>query len=643
MGSSSSKNTKKKKEEYSRNDYIPEGYIPEKKIENMANELSGEDTQKILSQMEVSICKILNKDGSGTGFFCTISIDKSSEEFKALITNNHVLNIEDIAPNKKIKITINNSYFSNIIVIDSKRRVYTSAEYDITIIELRESDNLQKVNFLKIDEKKIKTIKVISSFDNTDNFEKEEVYILQYPGGLKAKYSVGIIECIVDEYNIQHLCSTKPGSSGSPILSLSSFKILGIHKGCHPKLDYNLGTFIKNPLDEFRDFHKQGILGNYSALKNKVKNGTKKIKIKTNEIIIKLKVEKKDIKKKIYFLGNFNDIENLINKNKIEKDGYYLKEINKSKTEIFIENDKIKEFNIYFIPEYEKDYEIKIKFNYNMNNCSYMFFNCPNIIKIDLSNFITTSVTNMNHMFGRCYNVKEIELNNFNTDEVIDMSYMFSKCKNLLYIDLSNFETDKVRNMSCMFNECLVITNIYIYFFNTEKVTDMSGMFLNCNQLEKLNLNSFNTKNVIDMNYMFQNCFSLKELITDKNNFNTENVKKMCNMFKGCNNLNNLNLSLNTKKANLISFMFENCYNLEALDLSKFNTKNVKNMSKIFKSCKKLSTIDISTFSFENIKENQMTNMFDECDSLTTIKINKNWKQKIESTNDILNNIEIIY
>jgi len=643
MGSSSSKKTEKKKEKYSPNYYIPEEYIPEKKIENMANELSGEQTEKILSQMKVSICKILNKDGSGTGFFCTISIDKTSERFKALITNNHVLDIEDIAPNKKIKITINNSYFSNIIVIDSKRKVYTSVEYDITIIELRESDNLQKVEFLEIDEEKIKTIKVISILDNPEKFDEEEVYIIQYPGGLKAKQSVGVIKLIDDEYNIRHLCSTKPGSSGSPILSLSSFKILGIHKGYNPYYNRNLGTFIKNPIDEFRYFYKEGILGNYSALKNKVKNGTKIIKKKTNEIIIKLKVVKKDIGKKIYFLGNFNDLENIINKDKIEKDGYYLKEINKSKIEILIENDKIKEFNIYFIPEYEKEYEIKIKFNYNMKNCSYMFFNCPNIIKIDLSNFITSNVTNMNHMFGRCYNVKEIELNNFHTDEVIDMSYMFSKCKNLLYIDLSNFETDKVRNMSCMFNECLVITNIYIYFFNTEKVTNMSGMFLNCNQLEELNLNSFNTKNVIDMNYMFQNCFSLKILLTDKNNFNTENVKKMCKMFKGCNNLNNLNLSLNTKEAYLMSFMFENCYNLEALDLSKFNTKNVKNMTKIFKSCKKLSKIDISTFSFENIKEDQMNNMFDECDSLTTIKINKKWKQKIESINDNLNNIQIIY
>ena len=57
-----------------------------------------DETELILKQMRYSICKIENKNGDGTGFFCQI-LNK-----KLLITNNHVINEEIIKDNKsKIK------------------------------------------------------------------------------------------------------------------------------------------------------------------------------------------------------------------------------------------------------------------------------------------------------------------------------------------------------------------------------------------------------------------------------------------------------------------------------------------------------------------------------------------------------------
>jgi V8-like Glu-specific endopeptidase len=50
--------------------------------------------------------------------------------------------------------------------------------------------------------------------------------------------------------SIYHTCSTDFGSSGSPILSLKTFKVLGIHFGAS-HLEFNRGTFIKYAIDDF--------------------------------------------------------------------------------------------------------------------------------------------------------------------------------------------------------------------------------------------------------------------------------------------------------------------------------------------------------------------------------------------------------
>ena len=57
-----------------------------------------------------------------------------------------------------------------------------------------------------------------------------------------------------------------------------------------------------------------------------------------------------------------------------------------------------------FKPEKEGLYEIKIKFNNKIKDCSYMFFGCSNLTNIDLSSFDTKNIINMSYMFFGCIN-----------------------------------------------------------------------------------------------------------------------------------------------------------------------------------------------------------------------------------------------
>ena len=615
MGSSSSNEKKKKKllEERNKkdNEKMEKTYIKEVFIEN-SKDLTKEQLEKLTSQMTHSLCKIYNNDkGCGTGFFCSINYSKKEPPLKALITNNHVLDINDIHPDKTIKITINDCVISRTIEIGGKRKIYTNVDYDITIIEIKPTDLLEFIKYLEIDEK---------VFEENIERKNKSVYIIRYPGNkTNSSNSHGQMTISEDLIQIDHKCSTEPGSSGSPILDLSTFKVLGIHKGHNQSKTSNLGTFLKKPIEEFIKFNKEGILDNYDRLKKTVRVITKEEEKKKNEIKIKLKINKNDINQKIYFLNNPED-DKLINK-----------ELNETNIEVFLDNQKIK-FQKYIISEFEKDYSITLKFNVQIKDCSYMFFNCSNITEIDLSLFNSKKVTNMNHMFGRCYNVKEIYLFNFNTDKVTDMSYLFSKCKNLIHVDLSSFETNKVTTMCCMFHENFNITQIYLPFFNTDNVKDMSCMFCRCYKLQKLNLQSFNTENVEDMSHMFDECIELSEIETSSEFFNTENANNLCHLFRRCNNLTKMEFNFKIKKAKYLSYMFSECENITNINLSNFQTKNVKDMTYMFSGCNKLSNIDLSNLAFN--EETKVNNMFDDCINLQTIKVNKKYKEAYATQND---------
>ena len=74
------------------------------------------------------------------------------------------------------------------------------------------------------------------------------------------EYSSGVIKNIsLDNYNIQHYCPSEKGSSGSPIINLTNYKVIGIHKGAKEDKNWNLGTLIKGPIDEFNKMFKNEV------------------------------------------------------------------------------------------------------------------------------------------------------------------------------------------------------------------------------------------------------------------------------------------------------------------------------------------------------------------------------------------------
>jgi len=100
-------------------------------------------------------------------------------------------------------------------------------------------------------------------------------------------------------------------------------------------------------------------------------------------------------------------------------------------------------------------------------------------------------------------------------------------------------------------------------------------------------LNKFITTNVTNMCALFQQCHQIEYI--DLSNFNTINVTDMSGMFNKCfklKQIKGLNKFITTKATNMF-IMFQACNELEYLDLSNFDTSNVKSMENTFNQCHK--------------------------------------------------------
>lgn len=370
----------------------------------------------------------------------------------------------------------------------------------------------------------------------------------------------------------------------------------------------------------------------------------------------------------------------------------------------------------------------------NVTQMSSMFQKCSSLRSLDLSSFNTRKVTYMQSMFEGCTNLESIDLSSFDTENMISMTGMFFSCTKLETLDLSSFATPKMETMPDAFGKCENLKTIYVSSaFTTDKVTVDFSAFDGCVNLPNFNpaktdkamahtgaggyltaataswvrwdaptgtlsfhrgatkpagdnilalgtgtypnwdthaaeikkvvfkagfrdethwtcskwfsgctnltsiegIENLNTSNVTYMNEMFDQCSNLETL--DLSHFNTEKVENMSNMFNGCTKLHDLNISsFNTENVTNMYGMFYGCSSLETLDLSHFNTRNVlyTGLCYMFNGCSSLSSLDVSNFTTDKPRM-QLDGLFQGCSSLQTLDLSSFSTGGANSVNDM--------
>ena len=624
-------------------------FIPEKEIKNAPISIPLKSFPLITNQSENNILKIVNKNNEkGTGFFCLIPFPDKLHPLSTLITNNHVLDENDIEIGNTLKFSSENTAYQ--ILIDNERKCYTNEDYDTTIIEIKNEDkNVNTNKFLEIDD---------DIFNNNANeiFRKASIYIMHYPSGDQNKISFGVNKGIsIDNINILHQTRTLAGSSGGPIMNLINYKVIGIHKGAEVHKDLNLGTLLKLPIEKFNEKfyrHEEVKDGNNNIMtKNEFsifnddieediyldnKNKIEGDKIENDEIIIKEdssakdnyeninsqsvnKIENNNIEE-IKNIEELNNNMNIIESNILNNNNYI------NNDEINNEKNIVDEITIIYSKENLKQKNFLDKLRYkmassesfsenklfgenfvknNINNCKIIIngkqYNLAsyineeyneNIYLLELKLKGVSKIINMSTMFFGCLSLTAVpDIDKLNTENIIYMNNIFTSCESLISLpDISKWNVSRVITISHIFQFCLLLTSLPdISKWDTSNVIDMTHAFCHCERLSSLpDISNWDTSKTVSFMFMFEGCDSLRTL-PDISKWNTSKVKDMQYMFGSCKNLNSLpDISKwNTCSLQNTSNMFYACSSLQSLpDISRWNTKSLINIEHMFSRCR---------------------------------------------------------
>ena len=533
-------------------------YIPQKELDKIPKSISIEQMDIIKRQMQTCICKIICPTGGfGTGFFCKIYFPDEFHLLPVLMTNNHVLNENDIKSGNSIIFTLNNEELRFKIMIDNERKTYTNSAYDITIIELKQNDGLFGYSFLEID---------YQTFINENNskYKNKSVYLIHYPHGNKVEYSLGIIKGInVDNYTIEHLCFTINGSSGGPILNLLDYKVIGIHKGCTKNKNWNLGTLITKAIEAF--YENQN-------LKTIIQNNIKKHNINnlTNNYL------------------NFQNVKmgNNINQNNMmyQNNKFFKIQMNMMNNNNM--NNQMKQ-NMNMMNNNNMNNQIgqnmNMMNNKNINNKMGQNMNMNNNKNINMMNN-----NNMNNQMGQ--NMNMMNNNNMNNQIGQNMNMMNNKMYNQMG-----------QNMNMMNNKMYNQMGQNMNMINNNNMNNQMGQNMNM-------MNNNNMNNQIGQNMNMMNDNKMNNQIGQ--NMNMMNDNKMNNqMGQNMNMMNNNNMN-NQIGQNMNMMNNNNMNSQKEVELNKKIEELSKNLNEMSKKLSILKDFKSESESQSLLEENLFSIIF---------------------------------
>ena len=163
------------------------------------------------------------------------------------------------------------------------------------------------------------------------------------------------------------------------------------------------------------------------------------------------------------------------------------------------------------------------------------FFNCANLLSVNLSKLDTSKTTSLDNAFSGCKSLTDIDLSTLGTSSVRSFADVFQDCSSLRSVNLAGWDTSSGNNFKQMFIQCASLEELDVSSFETGNVTTFKEMFYGCSSLRSLDLSRFDTSVAITFASMFYNCASLATL--DLSSFDTSNVETMADLFTGCSKL----------------------------------------------------------------------------------------------------------
>ena len=381
-----------------------------------------EELEEKIYDMKDSVVRLSEGKDSASGFFCKIYINDSP--MPALITCYHIINAEYIKNNSHLYFTDRNN-IPKKINLKFKRMIYTNKDLDVTIIEIKEEDNLDIYSFLEMDN---------SINSKNPNILYKKVYLFHYPlGKTKVKFSKGsTIKIIDNNYNFINNYKSKKGSSGAAIIDYNTDLVIGIHQGKYELIDpkQSQGILLKYAVEEFIKEKSKEIQSTY-----------KNLYPYSNTMIM------------IYNIPNNDGI-------KLFSEKFVCRYKNVCK---YIYNEKEYPLTQYFqLTKITKEDKIKGE------------------IKITLTNF--DYIKNMDFMFSRCEDLKKVIVTGTDFSKIESMDSTFDRCENLEELsNTSKLNVENVKTFKGLFYLCKKLAKIPgIRKWKPYNLENFYEMFLGC-------------------------------------------------------------------------------------------------------------------------------------------------------------------
>ena len=245
----------------------------------------------MVNKVAQSICKLTIKEenknivNSGTGFFMFINFEQ--KRLNCLVTNYHIIQQDLVDSKKIILIQIEKDNKEIEIQLDNNKRFIKCFKkpIDITIIEIKDSDQIiNDVFFLWYD---------LNYVLGYEQYSESDILILQHPLGEETQLGIGKIMNI-KYFEFEHSIETDNCSSGSPVILIGNYKVIGIHKQTNKKNNNGIGTFIGEIFKLMEEEKKeQKIINNEENKENNLHEKMNNIK---DDCIIPIKISNISVK-----------------------------------------------------------------------------------------------------------------------------------------------------------------------------------------------------------------------------------------------------------------------------------------------------------------------------------------------------------
>ena len=251
-----------------------------------------------------------------------------------------------------------------------------------------------------------------------------------------------------------------------------------------------------------------------------------------------------------------------------------------------------------------------------------VFQDCSSLRSVNLAGWDTSSGKDFRQMFYRCASLEEIDISSFKTSASTSFEQMFYGCSSLRSLDLSHFDTGSATTFASMFYNCASLATLDVSMFDTTSATDLSQAFYGCKSLTELDLSRASTAKAQTFYGMFSGCSGLKRI--DLSLFDTSSAVNLSYLFADCSKLEAVNFAgINTSSVIDFNHMFSGCSSLASLDLSSFDTAAAKNLSYLFYGCSSLASLDLSSFDTSNVET--MADLFTGCSKLAEVTLGESF------------------